>query len=85
MDAPATGRPLADRPPPIAPHRPPTPAHAGSIDPGGRWLLVANRDSHNIVSLPLNGQGLLGDAAAEVSCPSPVCLTRYAWTGRDPG
>jgi 6-phosphogluconolactonase len=46
------------------------------IDPDGRWLLVANRDTDNIVCLPILANGLLGDPVAETTCPAPVCL-RY--------
>ena len=47
------------------------------IDPGGRWLLVANRDSHNIVSLPLSEDGQPGAPVAETRCPSPVQLMSW--------
>jgi len=39
-----------------------------------RWLLIANRDSNNLVCLPLDSAGLLGTSVAEVFCPSPVCI-----------
>ena len=48
------------------------------VDPAGRWLLVANRDSNNIVTLPLDGDGRLGDPVAETHCPSPVHLVPWS-------
>ena len=51
-----------------------------TVDPTGRWLLVANRDSDNIVCLPVITDGLLEQPISEVTCPSPVHLSRW-----DPG
>ncbi len=47
------------------------------IDPSGKWLLVANKDSDNIVALPREDSGMLGDPVAEVGCPSPTCLALW--------
>jgi 6-phosphogluconolactonase len=47
------------------------------VDPAGRWLLVANRDSNNIVTLPLDADGRLGHSVAEMNCPSPVHLVPW--------
>ena len=44
------------------------------IDPSANWLLVANKDSDNIVALPRLDSGLLGDPVATVDCPSPTCV-----------
>jgi 6-phosphogluconolactonase len=45
------------------------------IDQQRRWLLVANRDSNNIVCLPLDEDGLPEDPVAEATVPSPVHLS----------
>lgn len=45
------------------------------IDPTGRFLLVANRDSDNIQIFLINkNYGLLEDTKVTISVPSPVCL-----------
>jgi 6-phosphogluconolactonase len=45
------------------------------IDPTGHFLLVANRDSDNIVVFSIDRQtGLLKATGSEISVPSPVCL-----------
>lgn len=45
------------------------------IDPTGRYLVVANQDSNNIVVFKRNAKtGLLEDTGTEVTVPSPVCL-----------
>jgi 6-phosphogluconolactonase len=45
------------------------------IDPTGRFLLVANRDTDNIVIFSINPvTGLLKDTGKEISIPNPVCL-----------
>ena len=45
------------------------------IDPSGRFLLVANRDSDNIVVFSIDGTtGKLKDTGKQISIPNPVCL-----------
>jgi 6-phosphogluconolactonase len=45
------------------------------IDPGGKFLLVANRDTDNIAVFSINEQtGLLKETGASIHVPSPVCL-----------
>lgn len=45
------------------------------IDPTGRFLLVANRDSDAIVIFKRNAQtGLLRDTGERITVPKPVCL-----------
>ena len=45
------------------------------IDPSGRFLLVANRDSDNIVIFSIDPvSGLLKATGKEISIPNPVCL-----------
>ncbi len=44
------------------------------ISPDGRYLLVANRDSDNIVSIEIAADGSLGEIRSEISCPAPVHL-----------
>ena len=45
------------------------------IDPTGRFLLVANRDSNNIQIFVINkNYGLLEDTHVTIEVPSPVCL-----------
>jgi len=45
------------------------------IDPGGRFLLVANRDTDNIVVFRIDQQtGLLKDTGKQILVPNPVCL-----------
>lgn len=45
------------------------------IDPSGRFLLVANRDTDNIVVFKINPQtGLLKDTGKQLHVPNPVCL-----------
>jgi 6-phosphogluconolactonase len=55
-----------------------------AIDPTGRWLLVANKDSNDIWSLPIGPDGVLDEPAFRVGCPSPVCLRAWA-PDRSPG
>ena len=52
------------------------------IDPGRRWLVVANKDSNNLVCLPIEADGRLGKPVAERNCPSPVCLTGWPSTNQ---
>jgi len=44
------------------------------IAPDGRHLLVANRDSNNIVSIGISPDGTLAEVVAETACPAPVHL-----------
>ncbi len=45
------------------------------IDPGGHFLLVANRDTDNIVLFKIDQQtGLLKPTGTEIKIPNPVCL-----------
>jgi len=45
------------------------------IDPGGHFLLVANRDTDNIVVFSIDAaSGLLKPTGNEISIPNPVCL-----------
>jgi 6-phosphogluconolactonase len=45
------------------------------IDPGGHFLLVANRDTDNIVIFSIDStSGLLKATGKEISIPNPVCL-----------
>ncbi|PWT72570.1 MAG: 3-carboxymuconate cyclase [Bacteroidetes bacterium] len=45
------------------------------IDPTGRFLLVANRDTDNVVIFSINQQtGLLKNTGRQIKIPSPVCL-----------
>jgi 6-phosphogluconolactonase len=45
------------------------------IEPGGKFLLVANRDSDDIVIFRINGQtGLLKATGIRINIPNPVCL-----------
>jgi 6-phosphogluconolactonase len=45
------------------------------IEPGGHFLLVANRDTDNIVVFSINQQtGLLKDTGKQLHVPNPVCL-----------
>ncbi|HEY6977646.1 MAG TPA: beta-propeller fold lactonase family protein, partial [Chitinophagaceae bacterium] len=45
------------------------------IDPTGRFLLVANRDSNNIQIFVINKNfGILQDTNIKIDVPSPVCL-----------
>jgi len=45
------------------------------IDPTGHFLLVANRDTDNIVVFKINQQtGLLEDTGKQIQVPNPVCL-----------
>jgi len=45
------------------------------IDPTGHFLLVANRDSDNIVIFSINQQtGLLSSTGKQINVPNPVCL-----------
>ncbi|HMH21264.1 MAG TPA: lactonase family protein [Puia sp.] len=48
------------------------------IDPTGRWLLVANQRSNNIVIFRIDPKtGLLKPLKKQVTIPSPVCLKMY--------
>jgi 6-phosphogluconolactonase len=45
------------------------------IEPGGRFLLVANRDTDNIVVFRINQQtGILEATGDQIAVPNPVCL-----------
>ena len=45
------------------------------IDPTGHFLLIANRDSDNIVIFTINSKtGLLTATGEQISIPNPVCL-----------
>jgi 6-phosphogluconolactonase len=45
------------------------------IDPTSRFLLVANRDTNNIVIFSIDPvSGLLKDTGKQISIPNPVCL-----------
>ena len=45
------------------------------IDPGGHFLLIANRDTDNIVVFSIDqASGLLKATGKEISIPNPVCL-----------
>ena len=45
------------------------------IDPSGRFLLVANRDTDNIIIFRIDQQtGLLKATGEEIKIPNPVCL-----------
>jgi 6-phosphogluconolactonase len=49
------------------------------IDPGGHFLLVANRDTDNIVVFRIDKEtGLLKDTGKTISIPNPVCLKLLA-------
>lgn len=46
-----------------------------TIDPTGRYLLVANRDTDNIVIFKIDpATGLLKSTGKEIKLPNPVCL-----------
>lgn len=45
------------------------------IDPSGRWLLVANRDSDRVSILPLDGNGRPGEAVGGSGIRAPSCVT----------
>ena len=42
--------------------------------PGTRWLLVANRDSNNLVAIGLEDDGTFRGIADTLDCPAPVCV-----------
>jgi 6-phosphogluconolactonase len=45
------------------------------IDPTGKFLIVANQDSGNVVTFKINEEtGMLEDSNIETRIPSPVCL-----------
>jgi 6-phosphogluconolactonase len=45
------------------------------IDPTGRWLLVANQNSNNVVIFRIDPEtGLLKPTGKELTMPAPVCL-----------
>jgi 6-phosphogluconolactonase len=49
------------------------------IDPGGHFLLVANRDTDNVVVFKINEQtGLLKETGTQIAIPNPVCLKLLA-------
>jgi 6-phosphogluconolactonase len=51
-----------------------TPRHF-KIDPSGKWLLCGHQDSSTISVLSLDPEtGLLGEPAARVSAPNPICI-----------
>jgi len=53
-----------------------------TLDPTGRWLLVANQNSSSIVVLARDGRtGLLSTTSRLLEIPSPVCLRFRAHTG----
>jgi 6-phosphogluconolactonase len=46
-----------------------------AVDPSGTFILVANQDSHNIVSFRVSGNhGLISPTGHVLSVPSPVCI-----------
>jgi 6-phosphogluconolactonase len=45
-----------------------------AIDPSGKWLLVANQYSENIVVFKLDAQGIPVQSGEVIPVPSPVCL-----------
>lgn len=46
-----------------------------AISPDGRYLLVANQDSDNVVSMPIDPEtGVLGETVSIAVVPTPVCL-----------
>ena len=48
------------------------------IDPTGRWLLVANQKTNNVVIFRINPKtGMLKPLAKQIAIPSPVCLKMY--------
>lgn len=54
-----------------------------TIDPSGRWLVVANQRSGNIVVLSRDAKtGRLGRTGNRLSLPSPVCLRFRSHAGR---
>jgi 6-phosphogluconolactonase len=44
------------------------------VTPDGRHLLVANRDTSNLLSIRIAPDGTLGETVAETDCPAPVHL-----------
>ena len=44
-----------------------------AIDPSGRWLMIANQDSDNVVVYAL-GEGRPRDVVCNTYAPTPVCL-----------
>ena len=45
------------------------------IDPTGKFLIVANQDTGNVVTFRINQEtGMLEDTNIEIKIPSPVCL-----------
>ncbi len=44
------------------------------ISAEGRYLIVANRDSNNLLSIRIAADGSLGETVSEVACPAPVHL-----------
>ena len=45
------------------------------IDPEGKFLLVANRDTDNVVIFSINQQtGMLKETGKQLQIPNPVCL-----------
>ena len=45
-----------------------------AITPDHKWLIAANKDSHNLVSMPILDDGRLGDVTSILQCPSPTCV-----------
>ena len=44
------------------------------IDATGQWLIAANKDTNNLVTIAVEPDGRLGEAVGEVNVPSPACL-----------
>jgi 6-phosphogluconolactonase len=45
-----------------------------AMSPGGRWLLVANRDSNRLVAITLAPDGRPAGIGDALECPAPVCI-----------
>ena len=46
-----------------------------SIDPSGKWLLVANQESNNVVIFKRSVEnGMLEYSGTSLEIPNPVCL-----------
>ena len=53
-----------------------------SLDPSGRWLLVANQRSNSIVVFGRDQKtGKLTPTSQRIDVPSPVCLRFHAHAG----
>lgn len=46
-----------------------------NITPSGKFLLIANQDSDNIVCYAINDNGTLHDTGFELAIPTPVCIS----------